>query len=263
MQLRWEVGDAEHLPYADAEFDVGDLLRRRDVRPAPPGGRRRAGPRGPPRRPDRAAQLDAGRLHRPDVRHHEALRPAAAARRPAAPAVGRRGARPRAARRPRHRRDRGDQRRCRCRCSRTARRSATSSSAPTGRPSRSTAPWPTTRRARPSSTRPAHGDDVGDGDGVGVPAAHRRRQRPRPGAELRPWSDPATRRHLCCVDRRHRRRQGDDASAVVGSSALGRGGTVTVGHAQSTRARLVGPARLAPRLESGLGQLAGRLARPR
>ena len=46
-QLRWEVGDAEALPYDDAEFDVGHLLRRRHVRPAPPAGRRRAGPRGP------------------------------------------------------------------------------------------------------------------------------------------------------------------------------------------------------------------------
>ena len=104
VTLRWEVGDAEALPYADAEFDVGDLVRRHHVRPAPPAGRRRAGPRRPARRPDRAAQLDAGRLHRPDVRHHEAVRPAAPARRAAAAAVGRRGARPRAARRPRDRR---------------------------------------------------------------------------------------------------------------------------------------------------------------
>ena len=45
--------------------------------------------------------------------------------------------------------------RSRCRCSRTARRSATSSSAPTDRPSPSTGSWPTTRPARPSSTRPS------------------------------------------------------------------------------------------------------------
>ena len=44
------------------------VLHRGDVRPAPPAGRRRAGPRLPARRHDRRAQLDTGRLHRSDVR---------------------------------------------------------------------------------------------------------------------------------------------------------------------------------------------------
>ena len=42
--------------------------------------RRRARAGLPPRRHDRPGQLDAGRLHRADVRDHEAVRPAAAAR---------------------------------------------------------------------------------------------------------------------------------------------------------------------------------------
>ena len=63
--------------------------------------------------PDRPAQLDAGGLHRPDVRDHEALRPAAAARCAAAAAVGRRGPRARAARRPGDRRRRRAGARCR------------------------------------------------------------------------------------------------------------------------------------------------------
>ena len=67
-----------------------DVLRRRDVRAAPPGRRRRAGPSAPARRPARAGQLDARRVHRPDVRHDEAVRPASPAGGPAAAAVGRR-----------------------------------------------------------------------------------------------------------------------------------------------------------------------------
>ncbi|GAA2716680.1 class I SAM-dependent methyltransferase [Micromonospora olivasterospora] len=46
----------------------------------------------------RPAQLDARRLHRPDVRHDEAVRATAAAGRAAPAAVGQRGARPRAVR---------------------------------------------------------------------------------------------------------------------------------------------------------------------
>ena len=75
------------------------------------------------------------------------------ARRPAAAAVGRRGPRARAARRPGHRRDGRDADDARSPRSRTVRRSATTSSATTGRRSPSTAPSPTTRPARPSSTR--------------------------------------------------------------------------------------------------------------
>ena len=82
-----------------------DVLHRRDVRAAPPGRRRRARAGVPARRHDRTAQLDARGLHRPDVRDHEAVCPAAPARCAAAAAVGRRGARARAAGRPGHRRD--------------------------------------------------------------------------------------------------------------------------------------------------------------
>ncbi len=54
----------------------------------------------PPGRDHRAAQLDPRGLHRSDVRHDEALPAPAPARGPAPAAVGQRGARPRAARRP-------------------------------------------------------------------------------------------------------------------------------------------------------------------
>ena len=92
-QLRWEVADAEALPYADAEFDAAISCVGVMFAPHHQIAADELRPRGPARRPDRAAQLDAGRLHRADVRDHEALRPAAPARRPAAPALGRRGAR--------------------------------------------------------------------------------------------------------------------------------------------------------------------------
>ena len=81
------------------------LLPRRDVRAAPPAGGRRAGPGLPPRGQHRSAQLDAGGLHRPDVRDHEAVRRPAGARSPAGAALGRRAARPRLARRPGRPRD--------------------------------------------------------------------------------------------------------------------------------------------------------------
>ena len=83
-----------------------DLLRRHHVRAAPPGERRRARTRAATRRIDRAHQLDSRGLHRPDVRRHEAVRSAAAARCPAGTAVGQRGARRRAVRRPGDRRRR-------------------------------------------------------------------------------------------------------------------------------------------------------------
>ena len=77
-QLRWEVADAEALPYADAEFDAAISCVGVMFAPHHQVAADELRARGPPRRPDRAAQLDAGRLHRPDVRHHEALRTAAA-----------------------------------------------------------------------------------------------------------------------------------------------------------------------------------------
>ena len=68
------------------------VLDRRDVRAPPPGGRRRAGPGVPPGRHDRAAELDARGHARRAVPHDGPVRPAAAARRAAAAALGQRGA---------------------------------------------------------------------------------------------------------------------------------------------------------------------------
>ena len=59
-----------------------------DVRAAPPGGRRRAGTGHPPRRDDRADQLDARGLHRRTCSRHEPVRAAAAARRQPPPLWG-------------------------------------------------------------------------------------------------------------------------------------------------------------------------------
>ena len=56
-----EQADAEALPYADGDVRRRAVLRRRHVRPAPPGRRRRAGPGLPPGRHHRPAQLDARR----------------------------------------------------------------------------------------------------------------------------------------------------------------------------------------------------------
>ncbi len=71
---------------------------RRDVRPRPGAGSRRAAAGLPPRRADRPRQLDARRLRRPDVQGGR--RPPPAAGRPAwAAAVGHRGAARRAVRR--------------------------------------------------------------------------------------------------------------------------------------------------------------------
>ena len=93
LPITWQEADAEALPFEDASFDAvisclgvmfaphhqvaaDELLRvcRRE-------------------RPHRPAQLDAGGLHRADVRDHEALRAAAPAGCAAASAVGLRGPR--------------------------------------------------------------------------------------------------------------------------------------------------------------------------
>ena len=55
-----------------------DVLDRRDVRAAPPGRGRRAGPRLPPRRHDRPAELDARGHARRALPHDGPVRPAAA-----------------------------------------------------------------------------------------------------------------------------------------------------------------------------------------
>ena len=81
------------------------VLRRGHVRLSPPGQCRRVASRLPSRRQDRPGELDPRRLRRPDVRHHEALLPASATRRPAPAPMGQRRPRPRPARQPsdRHR----------------------------------------------------------------------------------------------------------------------------------------------------------------
>jgi SAM-dependent methyltransferase len=102
VTLRWETADAEALPYENASFDVVTSCVGVMFRTAPPGGRRRDDPRGPARRHHRIGELDAGGLHRAALRDDEAVRTAASARRAARAAVGPRGARARAVRRPRH-----------------------------------------------------------------------------------------------------------------------------------------------------------------
>ena len=88
LGIDWQEADAEALPFADGEFDVAMSVRRDHVRAAPPGQRRRAGSRDAIRRSDRPHQLDSRGFHRPDVRHDEAVRPAAASRCPATAPVG-------------------------------------------------------------------------------------------------------------------------------------------------------------------------------
>src|SRR4051794_32777052 len=113
LQLEWRQATARHLPLAHPAHDVvmcptggrrrapglrrrlvrrGDALDRRHFRPAPPGGRRRAGPRLPPRGDDRHPLLDAGGSDRCAVPDDEAFRAAAPARCAAGAAVGQRGA---------------------------------------------------------------------------------------------------------------------------------------------------------------------------
>ena len=93
VTVDWQQGDAEALPFADASFDVvmscvGVMFAPHHQAAADELVRVCT-----PRRHRRAAQLDPGGLHRADVRGDEAVCRAAASRRPAPAAVGRRGAR--------------------------------------------------------------------------------------------------------------------------------------------------------------------------
>ena len=95
VEIDWQQGDAEALPYPDASFDtvlscLGVMFAPHHqagadelVRVLRPGGTLGL------------LELDAGGLHRADVRHHEAVRAGAPARGAAPAAVGQRGARPR------------------------------------------------------------------------------------------------------------------------------------------------------------------------
>ena len=104
VELEWREANAHALPFGDNEFDVVMSCIGVMFAPFHRAVRRRADPGVQAGRPDRADQLDARGLHRSALRHHEAVRAAPAAGCAAAPAVGSRGPRPRAARRPSHRR---------------------------------------------------------------------------------------------------------------------------------------------------------------
>ena len=141
LELRWAEADAEHLPFADASFDVvmsaigamfapfhqpvADEL----VRVCRPGGR------------IGLLELDARRDDRRALPHHRPVRAAAPARRAAPAAVGRRGAPARAVRRPR--RAAAASRRASSRSPRSPSRTSTA------RTSRTT----TARRSPPAPTR--------------------------------------------------------------------------------------------------------------
>ena len=111
------------------------LVDRRDVRAPPPGRRGRAGPRLPPRRHARPAELDArGHARRP-LPHHAAVHAGAAAGRAARAALGQRGPPARPLRRPRRA---------------SAPRAASCSRSPRSR----------RRAATPSTSRPSYGPTI-------------------------------------------------------------------------------------------------------
>ena len=93
-ELEWAEGDAEALPFADGDFDT--VLSCVGVMFAPhhQASADELDQGLPARRHHRPAELDARGIHRAAVRHHEAVRAAAPARRAAAAAVGQRGPRP-------------------------------------------------------------------------------------------------------------------------------------------------------------------------
>ena len=78
-------GDAEAIPFPDGSFDAVLSVFGVDVRARPPPGGRRAHARLPPRRQDRARDLDARRVHRRDAEGRRRARAARARRRLAAP----------------------------------------------------------------------------------------------------------------------------------------------------------------------------------
>ena len=75
LDIKWRVADAEALPCDDGEYDAALSCVGIMFAPHHQAGGRRARAVRPPGRHDRAAQLDAGGVHRPDVRDDEALRP--------------------------------------------------------------------------------------------------------------------------------------------------------------------------------------------
>ena len=82
------VGDAEALPFEDDSLRLRPVRDRDHVHRRPPAGCRRDGPRDPPRRPDRAGQLDPDGLRRTDAQDRRRPRPSAP-RRTASDPLGR------------------------------------------------------------------------------------------------------------------------------------------------------------------------------
>ena len=77
LDVDLEEGDAEAIPFRDGEFDAVRLGLRVDVRAGPASGRRPSSRASPSRRPDRARDVDARRLHRRDAEGRRAARAAA------------------------------------------------------------------------------------------------------------------------------------------------------------------------------------------
>ena len=92
LAIELREADAEALPFADGSFDVVVSTFGVMFTPDQERAARELRPRLPPRRQDRARQLDAGRLHRPAVQDASA----STCRRPPARARRRSGARARA-----------------------------------------------------------------------------------------------------------------------------------------------------------------------
>ncbi len=91
LEVSFEVGDAEHLSYADASFDVVLSTLGVMFAPRPGEGRGRDASGLPARGEDRPCQLDPRRLHRRNVSHHRQA-PTPSPRHKAAPLVGHRRA---------------------------------------------------------------------------------------------------------------------------------------------------------------------------
>lgn len=96
LAVRFDDGDAESLPYADASFQTVMSMFGVMFAPAPRAGARRADARDEAGRTDRARELDAGRLRGRDAARARGTR-AAAAGRTERTGLGRRGHAARAA----------------------------------------------------------------------------------------------------------------------------------------------------------------------
>jgi len=93
LELEWVEADAENLPFGDQSFDVVMSSIGAMFAPHHQDDRRRAGPRLPSGRHDRAAELDPRGHARRAVPDDGTVCAAASTWRPTAPAVGKRGTR--------------------------------------------------------------------------------------------------------------------------------------------------------------------------